>query len=110
MVEKEEEERVKENEGKEEGLKDVEKGEMGFESTQNVAPREFQMSRMQRLSATNPLRLVINGATRVPSVNPPAQQQQQQQQQQPHHLHHPTPSPPMPRSTPTPQVNLSLSL
>lgn len=102
MVEREngeEEEREKENEKEDEELKDVEKGEMGFEEhvTQNVPPREFQMSRMQRLSATNPLRLVINGGTRVPSASP---------SQQPHH--HPSPSPSVPRSTPTPQVNLSL--
>lgn len=94
----EEEERRNEMGGEEE-LKDLEKGEVKIdqESVQIHPPTEFHMSRMQRLSTTNPLRLVINNATRVASPSP--------SQLPPR----PSPSPlqqqPQPRSIPTPQVN-----
>ncbi|XP_060217398.1 uncharacterized protein LOC132644802 [Lycium barbarum] len=52
--------------------RDVEKGEMG--SQQRVPPEtgseNFHVSRMQRLSATNPLRVVMNSGTRVASPSP----------------------------------------
>lgn len=95
-----------------EGLKDLEKGEVNIhkESVQTYPPKEFHMSRVQRLSATNPLRLVIDNATRVASPSPAQTQPQPHprsvppplQQQQP-----PSPPPPQsqPRSIPTPQVN-----
>ncbi|OIT37687.1 PREDICTED: CTL-like protein DDB_G0274487 [Nicotiana attenuata] len=66
--------------------RDVEKGEMGSQQrgfqTQRPPPYQqppppatgsdnFNMSRMQRLSATNPLRLVMNAGTRVASPSPP---------------------------------------
>ncbi|CAH1440519.1 unnamed protein product [Lactuca virosa] len=91
--------------------KDLEKGEVGFEEHQHP-PRDVHMSRMQRLSATNPLRLVIDNATRVPPTRgptaahhhppPPPQPQPQPPPTQPHH--HPSPPPPTanPRSIPVP--------
>ncbi|XP_017227182.1 protein PNS1 isoform X2 [Daucus carota subsp. sativus] len=86
-------------------------------------PREPQMSRMQRLSATNPLRLVFNkgtrvpnatsrappkGPARVPNLNPSFQPPPPQFPHPPPPLHHPTPSPSVsvPRSTPTPQQSV----
>lgn len=107
-----EEEEVKKGNQRESvgGLKDLEKGEMGGgfqeqETVQNYPPPtagEMQMSRNQRLSATNPLRLVINSNTRVasPSIPHPSHQHQHL------HPHRPSPSPSVPRSTPTPQVSL----
>lgn len=109
-----EEEEVKKGNQRESvgGLKDLEKGEMGGgfqeqETVQNYPPPtagEMQMSRNQRLSATNPLRLVINSNTRVasPSIPHPSHQHQHQHL----HPHRPSPSPSVPRSTPTPQVSL----
>lgn len=104
----------------EEEMKDIEKGEVGGrdfasqnQQQQHQGTREFHMSRMQRLSATNPLRLVVENATRVASPSPAYQ------------THHPpsarpSPSPAQsipprpspapssqPRSTPTPQVGLA---
>ncbi|KAL6989715.1 hypothetical protein U1Q18_015466 [Sarracenia purpurea var. burkii] len=87
---------------------DVENGDGGLEAhaTQTNPPEHFHMSRLQRLSATNPLRLVINGATRVPRVPtsrpratvtpPPAQPRATV-----------TPPPAQPRSTPTPQQSIT---
>ncbi|KAK1370451.1 Choline transporter-like protein [Heracleum sosnowskyi] len=99
-------------------------------------PREHPMSRMQRLSATNPLRLVLNRGTRVPNANtrappPKAPSRVPNLNPPPPHfahpppphfahpppphfphppppLHHPTPSPSVsvPRSTPTPQQSV----
>ncbi|KAI3445067.1 hypothetical protein Pfo_001732 [Paulownia fortunei] len=96
--------------GKEdEELKDLEKGEMniGQESVQTHPPSEFHMSRMQRLSATNPLRLVINNATRVASpspAQPPPRPSPSPAQPPPR----PSPSPlQQPRSTPTPQQSVA---
>ncbi|XP_076927877.1 protein PNS1-like [Bidens hawaiensis] len=95
--------------------KDLEKGEMGFEQQQKKL-RDLNMSRMQRLSATNPLRIVMDSATRVPPTptpnrgptthHPPPQPQPQPQPQPPPPPppSHPSPPPPTgnPRSIPTP--------
>ncbi|KAK9058090.1 hypothetical protein SSX86_022930 [Deinandra increscens subsp. villosa] len=56
-----------EDDVKVESHKDLEKGEMGFDQQ----PRDLNMSKMQRLSATNPLRLVIDSSTRVPPTHIP---------------------------------------
>ncbi|KAL8266901.1 hypothetical protein R6Q59_004245 [Mikania micrantha] len=102
--------------------KDLEKGEMGVDP-----PLDLHMSKMQRLSATNPLRLVMEGATRVPPTHIPNRgpttsaghhppPPQPQPQPPPATTHHPPPPPPTvnPRSipsplhtTPTPQQSLS---
>ncbi|KAK9283097.1 hypothetical protein L1049_011327 [Liquidambar formosana] len=68
--------------------KDVEKGEMGFqEEAVRANPQEdFQVSMLQRLNPSNPLRIVINASTRAATPSP-AQSQ--------------------PRSTPTPQQSLT---
>ncbi|KAL8061968.1 hypothetical protein ABFX02_02G117100 [Erythranthe guttata] len=122
--EDEEEDKQEERENgrkkEEEELPDLERGERninGKESVQTHPPTGFHMSRMQRLSNTNPLRLVMNNATRVASPSPahhpppprrptpsplqqphqqqpPPQQQQQQPQQQPR------------STTPTPQISI----
>ncbi|KAG8391185.1 hypothetical protein BUALT_Bualt01G0161400 [Buddleja alternifolia] len=60
------------------------------------------MSRMQRLSNTNPLRLVLNNATRVASPSP-FQHHHQQPQPQPRSIPTPQQPQPQPRSIPTPQ-------
>ncbi|KAJ9558257.1 hypothetical protein OSB04_012871 [Centaurea solstitialis] len=113
--------------------KDLEKGEMGFEEhhqKQQQPPKDMHMSRMQRLSATNPLRLVIDNATRVPPTPIPnrgptttATRHPPPQQQPPPTTatHHPSPPPPSaantrsipspipiptPNSTPTPQFQI----
>ncbi|XP_071720535.1 uncharacterized protein [Rutidosis leptorrhynchoides] len=95
---------------------DLEKGELGFEQQQ---PRDVNISRMQRLSATNPLRLVIDNATRVPPTpipnrgapptasHPPPPQPPPQQPPPPPpttQSHHQSPPPPNvnPRAIPTP--------
>ncbi|PSS12023.1 Zinc finger protein [Actinidia chinensis var. chinensis] len=68
---------------------DLERGGVGLQSNNAIVtdpPGQFHMSRMQILSATNPPRLVINGATRVPTASP----------SQPRA----TPSPDQPLSTP----------
>ncbi|KAA8515626.1 hypothetical protein F0562_018763 [Nyssa sinensis] len=92
-----EEEEGEEKEDQKEDVeeKDVEKGEVAFQEqvVQNNPPGQIHMSRMQRLSTTNPLRLVINGGTRVATPSP----------SQPR----PSPSPSQPRSTPTPHVSLT---
>ncbi|KAL8204322.1 hypothetical protein R6Q57_009945 [Mikania cordata] len=103
--------------------KDLEKGEMGVDP-----PLDLHMSKMQRLSATNPLRLVMEGATRVPPTPIPnrgpttsaGHHPPPQPQAPPATTHHPHPPPPTvnPRSipipipsplhtTPTPQQSLS---
>lgn len=108
-----EEESVREEEMEEKGkredeLKDLEKGEMNIHKAevQNQAPEEVHMSRMQRLSNSNPLRVVMNNATRFasPSHQPPRSSQPPSQP--------PQPSPPplqQPRSTPTPQVRFYIA-
>lgn len=102
-----------------EKMKDIEKGEAGVEELggrnqqQQQQTGEFHVARMQRLSATNPLRLVVENATRVASPSPAHSQTH-------HHNPRPTPSPANsfprpspapsshPRSTPTSQVGLSM--
>lgn len=109
---------------KEDGkMKDIEKGEAGVEVLgggnqqlqQQAGEGEFHVARMQRLSATNPLRLVVENATRAASPSPAHSQTH-------HHNPRPTPSPAnsfprpspapssQPRSTPTSQVGLSMYL
>nr|XP_043609510.1 protein PNS1 [Erigeron canadensis] len=88
----------------------MEKGEMGFEQQKNDDHHNHvHISRMQRLSATNPLRLVIDNATRVPpthvpsrggptaSHQPPPPQPPPTTTTPPHHHHHPSPPPPQPQ-------------
>ncbi|KAL0425665.1 UNVERIFIED_CONTAM: hypothetical protein Sradi_1101300 [Sesamum radiatum] len=108
-AEEEEEERRNGKGSDEEELKDLEKGEMNIEDQESVQihpPTEFHMSRMQRLSATNPLRLVMNNATRVASPSPvhqPPRRSSSPLQQQPP----PPPQQAQPRSTPTPQPSVA---
>ncbi|XP_055817913.1 protein PNS1 isoform X2 [Solanum dulcamara] len=112
----EEENGEKETKIREEEERDVEKGEMDSQQRgfQNQPPPEaapaaatggenFHMERMQRLSATNPLRLVMNAGTRVASPSPyhappPAHHHQRRSFPNPfHHRHPPAPVPvPMP--------------
>ncbi|CAH9091955.1 unnamed protein product [Cuscuta europaea] len=95
------------------GVRDVEKGEMGFEGKgrsdnhhlppQHPPPatQDFHMARMQRLSATNPLRLVMDNAVRVASPSPASQQPRRSHAQQPRS----SPPPPLsqpPFTTPSP--------
>lgn len=91
--------------------KDLEKGEQQQQQQNNV----HHVSKMQRLSATNPLRLVMDNATRVPPTHipnnrgpaihhqpPPPQPPPPAATQPPPHYH---PSPPQtanPRSIPSP--------
>ena len=100
------EEREKNVEKEEQKVKDLEKGEVGFEekvveSDNNLD--EFQVSRFQRLNVSNPLRIALNASTRVATPSP-------SQFSQPRY----TPSPSQfsqasqPRSTPTPQVSFFL--
>ncbi|WRX09679.1 Choline transporter-like - like 1 [Theobroma cacao] len=103
---KEEEEREEEGEEEEEGEGeeekiDLEKGQAGAVIEEMALERiedqrdHFNVSMMQRLNPTNPLRIVINGGTRVATPSP-----SQSSRFQP-----PPPAPPrsQPRSTPTPQ-------
>ncbi|KAJ0957198.1 putative choline transporter [Helianthus annuus] len=89
--------------------KDLEKGEMGHDHQQQ------HVSRMQRLSATNPLRLVMDSATRVPptptfnrgpttaSHHPPPPQPP------PPATTHPSPPPPTANPVPSPPLSPSPS-
>lgn len=101
--------------------KDLEKQQQQEES------RDLHMSRMQRLNATNPLRLVFDNTTRVPPTHipnrgstttshhqqpppppPPTTQTQHPSPPPPPPIVNPRsiPSPiPIPNSTPTPQVS-----
>lgn len=111
----EEEESMAESQDKEnkrEEVKDLEKGEMNHtrqdSTVETHPPSGFHMSRMQRLSNTNPLRLVMDNATRVAASSP----YQQQRRPSPSPLQQPRPSPsPSPlqqsRSTPTPQQSVT---
>ncbi|KZV19560.1 hypothetical protein F511_13446 [Dorcoceras hygrometricum] len=104
-----EEEEGKEN--KREEVMDLERGEMNVHRHQELAvethpPSGFHMSRMQRLSNTNPLRLVMENATRVAASSP----SQQQPRPPPPPLQQPRPSPSplqQSRSTPTPQQTVA---
>ena len=65
--------REENEEEEEEEVKDVEKGEVALqehvvESNNNYG--DFQLSRMERLNPSNPLRIVINSNTRVPTFSP----------------------------------------
>ncbi|XP_075520269.1 protein PNS1 isoform X1 [Primulina tabacum] len=127
VVHREEEESMaesEENKDKREEVKDLEKGEMNIHSRQESTvethpPSGFHMSRMQRLSNTNPLRLVIDNATRVAASSPYQQQprpspsplQQPRTSSSPLQQPRPSPSPlQQPRSTPTPQQQSVASL
>ncbi|XP_040994890.1 protein PNS1 [Juglans microcarpa x Juglans regia] len=79
----------------EEEVKDVEKGEVGFqeELVGSNNHGDFHLSRVQRLNPTNPLRIVINSATRVGTPSPSQLSQPSQPAQS--------------RSTPTPQPSLT---
>ena len=104
-------------ENEEEEMKDVEKGEVGFHKgvVENNNYGEFQLSRMQRLNPSNPLRIVINSATRVPTTSP----SQRPSQPPPPHARAQPPPPParahpppppahaQPRSTPAPTPQVS---
>lgn len=104
-----------ENEKKEEEeVKDVEKGEVGFQEQVigSDGHGDFHVSRMQRLNPSNPLRIVINSATRVgtPSPPQPVRPARPAHPSQPAHPAHPAPvHRAQPRSTPTqtptPQVS-----
>lgn len=102
----------------EEGVRDLEKGEVGFgesvihrhsndavdhngtaagDAHHNNGHEEFQLPMLQRLNPTNPLRIVLNSNTRVaaPSPGPSAQSQRS-------HPHPPPPPRPIPTPSPTP--------
>ncbi|KAL4327627.1 hypothetical protein AHAS_Ahas13G0119000 [Arachis hypogaea] len=79
-------EQVREQNAKEEEEQatfDLENGQMKFEEKvmsdhNNNGDTEFQASKFQRLNPTNPLRIVINNATRVASLSPDHLHQSQQ--------------------------------
>lgn len=101
-----------ENEEKEEEeMKDVEKGEVGFQErvVESNNYGEFQLSRMQRLNPSNPLRIVINSATRVPTASPSQRpfQPPSQRPSQPPSQPPPPPAHAQPRSTPAPTPQVS---
>ncbi|XP_052171458.1 protein PNS1 [Diospyros lotus] len=92
---------------------DVEKGEVGLhqnlrrDATETNPPPQFRMSRMDRLSNTNPLRLVINSATRVATPSPAASYPRATPSQAASYPHA-TPSPAAssyPRTTPSPAAS-----
>lgn len=102
---------------------DLEMGETNIqkESVQTQPPNASHMSRMQRLSATNPLRLVMDNATRVASPSParppprPSPAQPPPPLSQPRGLSSPPPAEPPPpplqtRSTPTTQVKIEIEI
>ncbi|EXB95300.1 hypothetical protein L484_007944 [Morus notabilis] len=99
----------RENEKKEE-VRDVEKGGVGLEAKKEnendekkVEAEEFNMSMLQRLNPTNPLRLVINGGTRVATPSPSQFSHPSQPRPSPSQFSHPS----QPRSTPTPQPSIT---
>ncbi|XP_010694797.2 protein PNS1 isoform X2 [Beta vulgaris subsp. vulgaris] len=83
--------------------KDLEKGEKIFD-TKNPH-KNYHASMLRTLNPTNPLRIVINGNTRVPLTTPPPPPQ--------HHAHYPPPAPhhvsshppPRPSSQPPPPLS-----
>lgn len=106
----------KETKIRDEEERDVEKGDMdsqqrGFQGQPPPPPppaeiggENFHMSRMQRLSATNPLRLVMNAGTRVASPSPynaPAPSQHRQHRSFPNPFHHRHPPAPVPAPAPS---------
>ncbi|GMH19010.1 hypothetical protein Nepgr_020851 [Nepenthes gracilis] len=69
----------KEEEREETGAKDMEKDEMGFQE-QVIHPdrqADSRLSMLQRLNPSNPLRIVINGGSRVTTPPPPPPPQSQ---------------------------------
>ncbi|XP_073125148.1 uncharacterized protein [Henckelia pumila] len=100
-----------EKENRREEIKDLERGEMNIHTHQESTvethpPSGFHMSRMQRLSNTNPLRLVMDNATRVAASSP----HQHQPRPSPSPLQQPRPSPSSLQqspSTPTPQQSVA---
>ncbi|KAJ1409026.1 Choline transporter-like [Sesbania bispinosa] len=93
-----------------EGVKDLEKGEVGVEEKVvqrnddvNNDHEEFNLSRFHRLNPTNPLRIVINSSTRVGTPPPPAQSHRSHTRSTPS-------STPLTRSTPTPQQQQPVNL
>ncbi|KAF4346895.1 hypothetical protein G4B88_015003 [Cannabis sativa] len=105
--EREEEEVRERNEKREEEMemetevvkvKDLEKGEVGLEGEEKVVHdnnvnngEEFQISMMQRLNPTNPLRVLVQNSTRVDTPSPSQFSQHSTQ----------------PRFTPTPQPSIT---
>lgn len=83
--------------------KDLEKGEKKFD-TKNPH-KNYHASMLRTLNPTNPLRIVINGNTRVPLTTPPPPPQ--------HHAHYPprvphhvsSHPPPRPSSQPPPPLS-----
>ena len=111
------EERDETGKKEEQEVKDVEKGEVGFqeEVVGSHGQGDFHVSRMQRLNPSNPLRIVINSATRVGSPSPPqparparpappARPARPAPPAHPAHRAQPR-STPTPIQTPTPQVS-----
>ncbi|XVF33697.1 hypothetical protein REPUB_Repub17cG0190500 [Reevesia pubescens] len=114
--EDEEEEEVEEGKGeehevdqereREEEKLDLEKGKVGAVVEEKALERiedlrdHFHVSMLQRLNPTNPLRIVINGGTRVATPSPSHSSRFQPP---------PPPPPPrsQPRSTPTPQLSVT---
>ncbi|GAB4832514.1 hypothetical protein Ancab_006535 [Ancistrocladus abbreviatus] len=71
------EERKEEEERHEVEAKDMEKGDVGFQEqiVQRDPSKDFQVSMLQRLNPSNPLRIVINGGSRVTTPTIPPQSQ-----------------------------------
>jgi hypothetical protein len=102
------EERDENGKKEEQEVKDVEKGEVGFqeEVVGSHGHGDFHVSRMQRLNPSNPLRIVINSATRVGSPSPPQPAHPARPAHPAHPAHRAQPrSTPTPTQTPTPQVS-----
>ncbi|CAA3010449.1 CTL DDB_G0274487 [Olea europaea subsp. europaea] len=100
MPRKSAEETVRVEEEYDEESKDLEKGGTNIqEAVQIHHRREFHMSRMQKLSATNPLRLVVENGTRVASPSPLQHPPPRPFASPPRPLQHP---PPRPFSSPPP--------
>ncbi|XP_030517192.1 protein PNS1 [Rhodamnia argentea] len=99
-----------------EELKDVERGEVGFQggvAGSHANQTDFHASMMQNLNPTNPLRILINGGTRV-TTPAPAHASIPRSAPPPSHASVPRSTPPpslasVPRSTPTPQSIASLN-
>ncbi|OMO69724.1 Choline transporter-like protein [Corchorus capsularis] len=109
---KKEEDEEEREEGEEEEKFDLEKGQAGSVVQEKGLGRiedqrdHLHMSMLQTLNPTNPLRIVINGGTRVATPSP---SHSSLFQTPPHpHPHPPPPAPrSQPRSTPTPQLSVT---
>ncbi|KAK7853274.1 hypothetical protein CFP56_036380 [Quercus suber] len=89
-------------------MKDVEKVRWVFKNVWlRAITWRISLSRMQRLNPSNPLRIVINSATRVPTASP--SQRPSQPPPRPAHAQPPPPPPAhaQPRSTPAPTHNFA---